>query len=152
MNKRAALLMVLLGIESAWAQLSQAPSGPPDHATLSSSAACVSCHAVDAQARWEAHRGRPCDPYCLTCHSKEDMAKHHPVGNAVSKAPRIPLRLTAERKSACFTCHDVSTPRHDSVRWKAESLYGRWFRKNKLHKTYYLVTRNDRGQLCLACH
>jgi hypothetical protein len=143
---------LFLGSGAALALLAQAPSDMPGHAALGSSAVCVSCHAADASARWESHRSRPCDPYCGTCHAKEEMAKHHPVGNPVTKSPRLSLRLTLDRKSACFTCHDLSNRRYDSVRWKAESLFGRMFRQEKQHRTYYLATRNDRGQLCLACH
>lgn len=80
------------------------------------------------------------------------MAKHHPVDNPVTRPPRIPLRLTSEKKSACFTCHSLANPRYDQVRWKAESLFGRLFQRESRYPTYYLATRNDRGQLCLACH
>jgi hypothetical protein len=122
------------------------------HQQLSSSAACAPCHATDAQSRWETHRNRPCTALCLTCHAKEQMAKHHPVGLTVAKQPRVALRLTQDLRSACFTCHELSNRRFDAVRWKAESLFGRLFRKEARFKTYFLTVRNDRGQLCLACH
>jgi hypothetical protein len=80
------------------------------------------------------------------------MTEHHSIDNPVTKSPRLPLRLTQDQKSACFTCHDLANRRYDTVRWRAESLFGRMFRSQTQYKTYYLVTRNDRGQLCLACH
>jgi hypothetical protein len=132
--------------------LSQPTPTPPEHAALGTAAACMPCHASDAQTRWEAHHDRPCTPLCLTCHAKEEMAKHHPVGHPVTKPPRLVLRLTQDQKSACFTCHDLANRRYDSVRWKADSLFRRMFRTETQYRTYYLATRNDRGQLCLACH
>jgi hypothetical protein len=55
-------------------------------------------------------------------------------------------------RTGCATCHDLATPRHDQVRWKAESLFDRLFRSQDHYQTYLLVYRNDKGQLCLACH
>ncbi len=145
-------LLLLSGLMASMPLLSQTPADMPGHAALGSASACAPCHTADAQARLDAHRGTPCTPYCLTCHAKDEMARHHPVGNPVNKSPRVPLRLTQDQKSACFTCHDLANRRLDTVRWQAESLYARLIRREKLHKTYFLATRNDRGQLCLACH
>ena len=150
--RTAILLVLLLGIGAAASLLAQSGAEFPGHAPLASAAACAPCHATDAQTRWEASRHRACTPLCLTCHTKEAMAKHHPVDNPVTRPPRIPLRLTGDQKSACFTCHDLGNRRYDAVRWKAESLFGRLLRRESRHLTYYLATRNDRGQLCLACH
>ncbi len=146
------LLVLLLGAGAAASLLSQAGADLPAHAPLGSPAACAPCHAADAQARWDSNRNHACTPLCLTCHTKDVIAKHHPVDNPVTRPPRIPLRLTGEKKSACFTCHNLANPRYDQVRWKAESLFGRLFQRENRYPTYYLATRNDRGQLCLACH
>jgi hypothetical protein len=80
------------------------------------------------------------------------MDRHHTVGTELTEKPDEVLKLTAEKKTACFTCHDLSRPRYDSVRWKAASLYDRLFRAQKRYKTFFLSERNDQGQLCLSCH
>lgn len=123
-----------------------------DHTHLDEPAACAPCHGLEAVNRWATARHRPCTQLCLTCHSQEDMAKHHPVGTQLTKPIKTRLSLTGDRRTACATCHDLSRPRHDRVRWKADSLFGRLFRKQEKYPTYYLAIRNDRGQLCLACH
>jgi hypothetical protein len=112
---------------------------------------CAGCH-KDATSRWESNRNRPCTPYCMNCHRKAQMDRHHRVGVELPTMPDQLLRLTADRKNACFTCHDLSRPRYDGVRWKAASLYDRMFHPEKRYKTYFLVERNDQGQLCLSCH
>lgn len=114
--------------------------------------ACATCHAADAQARWTNHGDRPCTPDCLTCHTKAEMDQHHPVGMVLRKKPGPAFPLTADGRMACFTCHLMSRPRTDTVRWKASSLFDRMFRSKPRYKTYYLTLRNDQGQLCLACH
>ena len=118
----------------------------------SGAAACQKCHAGDAAARFTAHHDRPCTPYCLTCHAKAQMAQHHQVGSHLVRTPAAELPLTADRRTACFTCHDLSRPRYDRVRWKAASLFDRTFRNEARYKTYFLAVRNDQGQLCLSCH
>lgn len=152
MRFTALLVTLFLGTGAGVALLSQSGPETPIHGELGTAAACAPCHPADAPTRWESNRDRPCTSFCLTCHAKEEMAKHHPVGHAVSKQPRLALRLTQDRRSACFTCHDLSIRRYDGLRWKAESLFGRMFRTESRYKTYYLTTRNDRGQLCLSCH
>lgn len=152
MRKPVLFAALLLGLGAALALFAQAQAEMPGHAALEKPSTCAPCHAEDAQARWETSRARSCTPFCLTCHKPEEMAKHHPVGSPVEKTPRIVLRLTREKKSACFTCHDLANRRYDAVRWKAESLFSRLFQSESRYKTYYLATRNDRGQLCLACH
>jgi len=115
-------------------------------------AACAVCHPGDAAARFEASGSRPCKPYCQTCHTKAQMARHHNVGTALVRAPSAVLPLTADHKTACVTCHLLSRPRYDTVRWKAASLYDKLFRGETRYKTYFLAIRNDQGQLCLSCH
>lgn len=113
--------------------------------------ACAACH-KDAPKRWAANQSRPCTPYCATCHKKTETERHHPVGVVLPKAPEEGLPLLAGNKMACATCHDLSKPRFDSVRWKAASLFDRIFREELRYKTFFLSHRNDKGQLCLSCH
>jgi hypothetical protein len=118
-------------------------------------AACAGCHAQDLAERFPAHRARPCTPYCLTCHfkdGKEVKDQHHSVGTALRKKLTDPRLVTEGDRLGCATCHDLSTPRYDKVRWRAESLFDRMFRSQDRYRTYLLVYRNDKGQLCLACH
>ena len=117
-----------------------------------SPAACAACHPGDAQERWSSHRHRACSPYCQTCHGKATLAQHHNVGTRLSKNPGPELPLTQDRRVACGTCHLLSRPRYASVRWKAASLFDRLISSETRHKTYFLSIRNDKGQLCLACH
>lgn len=146
---RAAGLLVALAATLA---LAVAEGPAPDPHAGRSEAACVRCHAADAPARWAAHGDAPCTPWCLTCHGKPEMDQHHPVGMALRKPPGPAFPLTAEGRMACFTCHLLSRPRYDTVRWKASSLFDRLFRAKPQYRTYYLTERNDQGQLCLACH
>lgn len=117
-----------------------------------SPAACATCHPGDAQARWNNHQHRACSPYCQTCHGKATMAQHHNVGTLLTRNPGPELPLSHDNRVACGTCHLLSRPRYDSVRWKAASLYDRLISSETRHKTYFLSIRNDKGQLCLACH
>lgn len=123
----------------------------PNATVQDQSSACASCH-KDNASRWESSQHRPCTPYCVNCHTKTEMSRHHHVGIELPRVPDEVLKLTADMKLACFTCHDLSRPRYDSVRWKASSLYDRIFRSEKRYKTYFLSKRNDEGQLCLTCH
>ncbi len=143
------LLFLLLACNSpVWA----AASDMPGHAALHDAAPCQNCHGKEAAQIWSAARDLCCTPYCQTCHPATAMNQHHPIGTELTRTPAPPLPLTATRRTACFTCHDLSRPRFATVRWKAESLFGRLFRRQAEFKTYYLTIRNDRGQLCLACH
>ena len=114
--------------------------------------ACAPCHKEDAAARLDKDRFQPCAPFCLTCHPPKDMEKHHPIGRKLDRPLRTPLRLDRKGQTTCATCHHLGRPRHDAVSWKSESLYDRYFRRQDRHKTYLLAVRNDRGQLCKACH
>ena len=114
-------------------------------------AVCVSCH-EDGQRRWESNQFQPCTPYCMSCHQKSEMDRHHTVGTVLPAPPGNGLHLTAEQKVNCATCHDLSRVRYDSERWKAASLFDRLFHNESRYKTYFLVMRNDQGQLCLTCH
>jgi hypothetical protein len=122
------------------------PKGSPTSAT-----ACVACH-KDAPQRFGKNPMRSCTPYCMTCHKKSDMDRHHTVGTPLPRTPETELYLTADKQVVCSTCHDLSRARYDQVRWKATSLFDRMFHKENRYKTYFLAMRNDQGQLCLSCH
>ncbi|MBK7294780.1 MAG: hypothetical protein IPI84_13645 [Holophagaceae bacterium] len=130
----------------------QDAAGQPIHGLLQDAAACTACHREAGASLWEAHRWQPCTAFCMTCHAPADMAQHHSVGKPLRRPLSTPLPLAKNQVLACFTCHDLSRPREDALRWKAESLFGRLFRRQARHRTYLLVHRNDRGQLCRICH
>jgi hypothetical protein len=124
----------------------------PKNTVPNPSSVCAGCH-NDSLSRWESNWNRPCTPYCISCHKKTEMDRHHTVGSELPKAPPdAVLKLASKNRTACFTCHDLSHPRYDGVRWKAASLYDRLFRNEKRYKTYFLSERNEQGQLCLSCH
>lgn len=150
---RAALLTVLVVPVLVWSLEEDAHSTGclPGLAVQEPSSACAGCH-KDAAARWASRQYRPCTPYCMSCHKRAELDRHHRVGIVLPDKPAESLMLTSDMRNACFTCHDLSRPRYDSVRWKAASLYDRLFRPEKRYKTYFLVMRNDEGQLCLSCH
>lgn len=123
------------------------PKGVPETAAK----ACVSCH-KDAQERIASNQYKTCTTYCMSCHKETEMARHHTVGTELPTVPQDALYLTSGKKVACATCHNLSQPRYDSVRWKASSLFDRIFHNENRYKTYFLAMQNDRGQLCLSCH
>jgi hypothetical protein len=122
------------------------PASLPSPATV-----CSSCH-EDSQKRWAARQNQPCTAYCMSCHKKAEMERHHTIGSVLPDIPGEVLRLTEDKKTACFTCHNLSQPRYDSVRWKAASLFDRLFRSESRYKTFFLAQRNEQGQLCQNCH
>ncbi len=123
----------------------------PKTADKAAAVACASCH-KDAPKRLVAHQHRPCSPYCATCHKKEEMERHHPVGTELEHDADDQMPLSAQKEIACVTCHNMSQMRYDKTRWKATSLFDRLFRNETKHKTYFLSMKNDKGQLCLTCH
>lgn len=115
-------------------------------------AACAACHKDDAAVRYGADRMQPCAGYCGTCHAPKEMGRHHSIGSRLERTKQVPLRLDGQGRTTCATCHQLGRPRYDARPWKAESLFDRLFRRQDRHKTYLLAVRNDRGQLCKACH
>ena len=112
---------------------------------------CTACHNVPA--RIKAGATKPCTPYCMSCHQQSEMERHHTVDAELPvESQDIELHLAAGKRMVCATCHDLSRPRFDSVRWKAASLFDRLFHESPRYKTYFLSMRNDAGQLCLVCH
>lgn len=123
----------------------------PKTTDKSGSVACASCH-KDAPKRLVTHQHRPCSPYCATCHKKDEMDKHHPVGVEIEHEGHKEMPIGEKKEIACVTCHNMSQARYDKERWKATSLFDRMFRNETKHKTYFLSMKNDKGQLCLTCH
>ncbi|MCG3194032.1 MAG: hypothetical protein DIJKHBIC_03289 [Thermoanaerobaculia bacterium] len=124
-------------------------TGQPDHVTFTTES-CVKCHRPEETAELSAKLTRPCSNLCSTCH--EFRETHHPVGVTIPGPVPGQLRLTRKGTNACVTCHDVTRPRFESSAWVSQSFFDRTLRRSKENRTYYLVTRNDRGQLCRSCH
>lgn len=108
---------------------------------------CIKCH-KNSQFPEPA---KACKTYCSTCH-KENNTNHHITDVPLKQKRDFPFELTRRNKITCRTCHDLKTGRHASSPWKAVSLYESIFSKKKKHKTYYLILKNDKGQLCKNCH
>jgi predicted CXXCH cytochrome family protein len=143
----ALFLLSLLGPGGASGQPGRNPSGEHVSWTLES---CMKCHKPAESAELEPRLSRPCTNLCATCHGFRDG--HHPVGVTIEAPVPAPLQLTRNGTNACITCHDVTRPRFENSPWISMSLFERTLRRPKENRTYYLVMRNDRGQLCRNCH
>jgi hypothetical protein len=115
-------------------------------------AACRSCHPGEQEQdrAKRADPGRCCDQNCLRCH--QDMAEHHPVGAGVTEKDQVPLPLLKGDRVACISCHDPLSARTDRRSWKSQSLFSRWFSRQRVYPTYYLRMNNRDGELCKTCH
>ena len=127
----------------------EAVHGQPEHITWSV-ASCLTCHAPEESAELAARVTRPCSTLCSKCHGFRET--HHPVGVTIPAAVPATLQLTQKGTNACVTCHDVTRPRFEGSPWTSTSLFARALSRTKENRTYYLVMRNDRGQLCRNCH
>jgi hypothetical protein len=112
--------------------------------------ACHACHTQREQDGRLKDPARACSNMCRTCH--KETGKHHPVGIALDRKPSSALSLTSGNELACVTCHDLKGNRFDTSSWRGESLFSSLFRRQSQYKTYYLATRNNKGQLCRNCH
>lgn len=147
------LCVVLYGINTARAQAEDAHSTGCLPQATAAQQVCAACHKQDATARLQTGATKPCTPYCMSCHQPAEMERHHTVDAELPAQPAdAALHLAEGKRMGCVTCHDLSRPRYDSVRWKAASLFDRLFRDSPQYKTYFLSMRNDTGQLCLVCH
>lgn len=111
---------------------------------------CVTCHKPSEVKEKFKDTTMACDIFCKKCHS--NISKHHPVGVRLKNDLPENIRLNSGGKLACITCHDLTVMRYDRVSWKAESLFGSIFQSEKRYKTYYLIIRNNDGDLCKKCH
>jgi hypothetical protein len=143
--------MAALGIV-AWtlASLSQIDETAKIMPFVHDASSCKSCHASGEQTVWLNEPTRSCSTFCLTCH--KEMGPHHTVGSTIETRNPVQFVLTSKKTLACITCHDLKTNRYDSKPWKSESLFGSIFQRGDMYKTFYLVERNNRGQLCRQCH
>lgn len=120
------------------------------HPFIAGERACIECHRYKKIDVTFENTENACSYMCVSCH--KDMDRHHAINVRVTEDVSDNLVLTSRKKLACVTCHRLKTKRYDSESWKAESLYENVFHSKKMYKTYYLVTRNNEGQLCKMCH
>jgi hypothetical protein len=120
------------------------------HPFVNSTADCMKCHSPGDTAKLK-NPAYACDTYCMTCH--KGLGNHHPVGIKLEGDPPDGVGpLTDRQKMACKTCHDVGSNRNDSTPWRSESLYESIFQKQRQYMTYFLVIKNNKGQMCNKCH
>ncbi len=111
---------------------------------------CQKCHSPGDAYGWQIGSNNECRRYCYGCHSIE--RQHHPTGHVVEVSLPKGIVLTAKRQITCRSCHNLQSPAEDSKAWRSESLFDSMFRKQLIYKTYYLIMRNNKGQLCRSCH
>jgi hypothetical protein len=110
---------------------------------------CSRCHTFTDRSSFQVVTNI-CDQMCRTCH--RELEGHHKVGMKIGgKAPAV-VKLRKDGTLACVSCHDLGGARWDGKAWKAQSLFGAMFMSGGKHRTYYLVERNNDGQLCGRCH
>lgn len=147
--RAAALLLALAAAASPTARAGEGarPSGGHPSFTVES---CLACHPAGEVVTISPRVARPCRTLCASCHGMRDG--HHPVGVRIGRKPSAPLLLTASDTNTCVTCHDTTKPRVDSSPWESQSLFARVAWRSKEHPTRFLAMKNDKGQLCRACH
>jgi hypothetical protein len=118
------------------------------HPFLQSEKYCMDCHSKDN--KYITETGAICSQFCVTCHKA--MNNHHSINIKVPEKLPDDFVLTGKKKLTCVTCHNIKNRRFDKVAWKAESLFEKVFKGEKKYKTYYLVKKNNEGQLCKTCH
>jgi len=117
-----------------------------------SSQGCMECHTKEEAISFKNRTTESCSVFCASCHEQTlDLEAHHKVSQRMTtKIPRG-IRLLNNRVT-CFTCHDLKSKRFDNSSWKAESLYESLFDSKEIYKTYFLIKKNNEGQLCKTCH
>lgn len=116
---------------------------------VSSNKYCFECHKANDM-NISSDTTKPCPNICLKCH--KDMTGHHKINLKISKKLNFNFPLTKRNRIACYTCHDLKIKRYDSTPWRSESLFDSVFASSKLYKTYYLIIKNNDGDLCKKCH
>lgn len=91
-----------------------------------------------------------CAELCLTCH--KEMKNHHIINVKIVEKLPGELKLTEKKRLTCISCHNLNNMRLDKSSWKAESLFDKAFTGTSQYKTYYLIKKNNDGQLCKTCH
>jgi hypothetical protein len=91
-----------------------------------------------------------CSQLCLTCHN--EMENHHIINVKIVGKLQEDFNLTEKKRLTCISCHSLNSTRFDNSSWKAQSLYEKAFTGKSQYKTYYLIKKNNDGQLCKTCH
>jgi hypothetical protein len=111
---------------------------------------CATCHNKINKNIKLSDPALACAPQCLTCH--KEMKNHHAINNKIIEKLPEEFILTGKKRLTCITCHNLKENRFDSKSWKAESLYEKIFSGTPRYKTYFLIKKNNNGQLCKTCH
>lgn len=148
MPRHAFLLLALSAIAASPAALGS--GGSPDGHPSWSFESCLACHRTEEAPSIAGRVARPCRAHCASCH--DFRGGHHTVGVPVPAQLPAPMTLTAAGAITCVTCHDTTRPAVDDVPWASESLFERVVRRRGKSRTFYLAMRNEKGQLCRACH
>ncbi len=148
--------LVLIGGLLPWAPPAGAAAQGP-HGVLADPARCTHCHeALPRPGQERPLRFRKdVVSLCLECHQEKELDAVHPVD--IRPGSRVPpdLPLDEHGTMTCATCHDPHAPAEADEPYVAEPIARRLLSVlggKKRHRTYFLRRRNDRGQLCLACH
>lgn len=147
--RTAALLLALATILDPAAAASAGGRSPGEHPSWTVES-CRACHGAAEVFAISGRVSRPCRTLCASCHAFRDG--HHSTGATIRGVLPAPMVLTAAGASTCVTCHDTTVPRVDKIPWESQSLFARIARRSSENPTRYLAMRNDRGQLCRACH
>ncbi len=111
---------------------------------------CIKCH-KNTEYKKLADLTKSCNNHCYTCH--KNIKRHHPVDSVITKIlPDKLQRLDSKKKLVCITCHDLNIKRMAEKSYRSESLFESLTGRKSEYKTYYLVIRNNNGQLCKTCH
>lgn len=119
---------------------------------IATTESCLKCHAPDDLNQFSVP-AHSCDPNCILCHKTMTSGNHHPVGIKIESTNTVGLGpITQRQKMMCITCHDLRKSRFGGQPWRSQSLYESIFKKKGKYKTFYLVKKNNKGQLCNMCH
>ena len=122
----------------------------PIHPFLQNIDYCMPCHNSSKEKRLLQDTSLACSQCCLSCHNPANI--HHPINIKISERLPDNFLLTPKKRLTCITCHNLNHDRFDSSSWKSESLYENMFKGSSKYKTYFLVQKNNNGQLCKTCH
>jgi hypothetical protein len=118
------------------------------HPFIQSTAYCTPCHSKNDKKIID--RNKTCAELCFTCH--KEIKNHHVINVKMAETHPGELRLTEKKRITCITCHSLDNSRFDNSSWRAESLYEKAFAGKSQYKTYFLIKKNNDGQLCKTCH
>jgi hypothetical protein len=118
------------------------------HSFSQSTAYCINCHLKNDKKI--INPNITCSQLCLTCH--KDIKDHHIINIKIAGKLPEEYKLTDKKRLTCSTCHNLNNVRFDNSSWKAQSLYEKAFAGKSQYKTYYLIKKNNDGQLCKTCH